>query len=49
MVRGRLPVTGVYDYLGESIDLMFEGGSDIKDADAHDASEVVALGGNGAG
>jgi TetR/AcrR family transcriptional regulator, cholesterol catabolism regulator len=46
---GRLPITGVYDYLSESIDLMFEGGPDTTDSDAHDGSEVVGLGGNGAG
>ncbi len=46
---GRLSITGVYDYLSESIDLMFERESEIKDADPHDRSEVVILGGDGAG
>ena len=26
---GRLPITGVYDYLSESIDLIFGGGPDV--------------------
>jgi hypothetical protein len=46
---GRLSITGVYDYLSESIDLMFEGQPEIKDADPHDRSEVVGLGADGAG
>src|ERR1700679_2570802 len=28
---GRLPITGLYDYLSESIDLMFERDSEIRD------------------
>jgi AcrR family transcriptional regulator len=46
---GRLSITGVYDYLSESIDLMFEGEPEIKDAEPHDRNEVVVLGGDGAG
>jgi AcrR family transcriptional regulator len=48
---GRLPITGLYDYLSESIDLMFEGEPEaIDDADPHPRGEViVSLGGDGAG
>jgi AcrR family transcriptional regulator len=41
---GRLPITGLYDYLSESIDLIFEGGHEIEDADRHERYEVVGLG-----
>jgi TetR/AcrR family transcriptional regulator, cholesterol catabolism regulator len=41
---GRLPITGLYDYLSESIDLIFEGGHEIEDADRHGRYEVVGLG-----
>jgi len=46
---GRLPITGLYDYLSESIDLIFEGDSETEDADRHGRREVVGLGGDGAG
>ena len=46
---GRLPITGLYDYLSESIDLMFEGDPDIvDDTDPYEPSEVVSFGGDGA-
>lgn len=41
---GRLPITGLYDYLSESIDLIFEGGHEVEDADRHGRYEVVGLG-----
>src|ERR1700735_4272905 len=44
---GRLPIAGVYDHLSESIDLMFEGESDIDDADPRDRSDVVRIGSDG--
>src|SRR3984957_2707101 len=44
---GRSPITGVYDHLSESIDLMFEGESEIEDADPRDRTEVVRLGSDG--
>jgi hypothetical protein len=46
---GRLPITGVYDSLSESIDLIFEGHPDTRDADHRERREVVSLGGDGAG
>jgi TetR/AcrR family transcriptional regulator, cholesterol catabolism regulator len=46
---GRLPITGVYDSLSESIDLIFEGHPDTLDADHREGHEVVSLGGDGAG
>jgi hypothetical protein len=27
---GRLPITGVYDYLSESVDLIFGGGAEVE-------------------
>jgi hypothetical protein len=46
---GRLSITGLYDYLSESIDLMFEGDPDIvDDTDPYEPSEVVSFGGDGA-
>src|ERR1700689_91061 len=41
---GRLPITSLYDYLSESIDLIFEGGYEIEDADRHERYEVAGLG-----
>ena len=46
---GRLPITGVYDSLSESIDLIFEGHPDTRDADHREGREIVSLGGDGAG
>jgi len=46
---GRLPITGLYDSLSESIDLIFEGDSEIKDADRRERRGVASLGGDGAG
>jgi AcrR family transcriptional regulator len=46
---GRLPITGLYDYLSESIDLIFEGDPEGKHADRHQGREVVGHGGDGAG
>src|SRR5271156_1780309 len=46
---GRLSITGLYDYLSESIDLIFESDSETEDADRHGRREVVGLGGDGAG
>jgi hypothetical protein len=45
---GRLSITGLYDYLSESIDLMFEGDPEIKNAD-HEHGEVAGLGSEGVG
>jgi hypothetical protein len=40
---GRLPITGLYDYLSESIDLMFEGDSENEDdSDPHTRSQVIS-------
>ena len=41
---GRLPITGLYDYLSESIDLIFEGGHEIEDADRYGRYDAVGLG-----
>ena len=46
---GRLPITGLYDCLSESIDLIFEGDPEGKEADRHQRREVVGLGDDGAG
>ena len=43
---GRLPITGLYDYLSESIDLIFEGGHEVEDADRHGRYDAVGLGGD---
>jgi AcrR family transcriptional regulator len=45
---GRLPITGLYDYLSESIDLIFEEDPGGNYADHQDRREVVGLGGDGA-
>src|ERR1700722_2043205 len=46
---GRLPITGVYDYLSESIDLIFEGSPEITSTEPYVRSEVVHLSDDGAG
>jgi hypothetical protein len=47
---GRLPITGLYDYLSESIDLMFEGEPEAVDnTDPQPRGEVISLGGDGCG
>ncbi len=47
---GRLPITGLYDYLSESIDLMFEGEPEaIDNADPQPRGEVISLGGDAGG
>jgi TetR/AcrR family transcriptional regulator, cholesterol catabolism regulator len=46
---GRLPITGVYDYLSESIDLIFERDPGFKDADPHERREVVSRSADGVG
>ena len=33
---GRLPITGVYDYLSESIDLIFGADPEVQDAEARE-------------
>jgi TetR/AcrR family transcriptional regulator, cholesterol catabolism regulator len=45
---GRLPITGVYDHLSESIELMFEGDPDSRDDVPQVHKEVVNLGHDGA-
>ena len=44
---GRLPITGVYDYLSESIDLIFGKDPEITDADTHHHRQPVSWGGDG--
>jgi aspartate/tyrosine/aromatic aminotransferase len=44
---GRLPITGVYDYLSESIDLIFGKDPEVTDADTHDRRQPVSSGGDG--
>jgi AcrR family transcriptional regulator len=46
---GRLSITGLYDYLSESIDLIFEGDPEIENADVHERREVAGLGSDGVG
>ena len=46
---GRLPITGLYDYLSESIDLIFESDLEVKDTDSHERRQVASLGGDGVG
>jgi aspartate/tyrosine/aromatic aminotransferase len=44
---GRLPITGVYDYLSESIDLIFGKDPELTDADTHHRRQRVSSGGDG--
>jgi AcrR family transcriptional regulator len=45
---GRLPITGLYDYLSESIDLMFEGSPEsTADSDPHAPRELISRDGRG--
>jgi TetR/AcrR family transcriptional regulator, cholesterol catabolism regulator len=46
---GRLPITGVYDSLSESIDLIFEGDLTVADADPYQRRETISLSGEGVG
>ncbi len=46
---GRLPITGLYDYLSESIDLIFESDLEVKNTDSHERRQVASLGGDGVG
>ncbi len=44
---GRLPITGVYDYLSESIDLIFGRDPEVSGADTHHRRQPVSSGGDG--
>ena len=46
---GRLPITGVYDYLTESIDLIFGEDPEAQDTEAHRVREIAGLRGHGVG
>jgi AcrR family transcriptional regulator len=46
---GRLPITGVYDSLSESIDLIFEGDLKVADADPYQRRQTISLSGEGVG
>jgi hypothetical protein len=46
---GRLPITSLYDYLSESIELIFEKETSVKDPDARERYEALSLSGDGEG
>ena len=46
---GRLPITGVYDYLTESIDLIFGENHEFQNTETHRPREVSSLRGDGVG
>jgi TetR/AcrR family transcriptional regulator, cholesterol catabolism regulator len=46
---GRLSITGLYDYLSESIDLIFEGDPEVTNVDSREHRKATSLGDDGVG